>query len=224
MQYKGSKKGLAEIAAELRVDAILEGTVERSGDRVRVTVHLDRASPEGQLWTSAYDRTVRDILSLQDEIARTVIDEIQVKLTPPERARLASARPVDPGAHDDYLRGQFLLYQDLESKVPPQEQVIKRNLQTAIRYFRQAIEKDPDYALAYARLAETYIALGSEYRASGLPKDTLPQAKAAAEKAVELDPSLGQAHFSLAQVLELYDWNWSEADKEYRLSLKLRSQ
>ena len=148
--------------------------------------------------------------------------------------------PVDPGAHDDYLRGQFFLNQDLEStssnprcaaqarfrklgSTPHarEQEIIKRNLQTAIRYFRQAIEKDPDYALAYAGLAETYIALGAYYRAGDPPKDNLPQAKAAAEKAAELDPSLAHAHFSLAQVLELYDWNWSEADKEYRLSLKL---
>src|SRR6516162_5541696 len=104
MQYKGSKKPLQEIARELNVDAVLEGTIVHSGDRVRVTVHLDRPSPEGQLWASAYDRSVRNILGLQDEIARTITEEIQVKLTPQERARLAST-PVDPGAHDDYLRG-----------------------------------------------------------------------------------------------------------------------
>jgi tetratricopeptide (TPR) repeat protein len=186
---------------------------------VRVTVHLDRTSPEGQLWASAYDRSVRDILGLQDEIARTVTDEIQVKLTPQERARLASARPIDPEAHDDYLRGQFFRFQYQYRQQPAR--VVKRNLQTAIRYFRQAIEKDPDYALAYASLAETFIGLSTECGGGDYPKETLPQAKAAAEKAVELDPSGGQAHFSLAQVLELYDWNWSEADKEYTLSLKL---
>ena len=222
MQYKGSKKPLQEIARELNVDAVLEGTIVHSGDRVRVTVNLDLPSPEGQLWASAYDRSVRDILGLQDEIARTITEEIQVKLTPQERARLASTRPVDPGAHDDYLRGQFFLNQDWEElEYRHQEQAVKRDLQTAIGYFRQAIERDPRYALAYAGLAEAYIGLGTEYRGGDYPKDTLPQAKAAAEKAVELDSSLGHAHFSLAQVLELYDWNWSEADKEYRLSLKL---
>jgi TolB-like protein len=109
MQYKGSKKPLQEIVRDLNVDAVLEGTVERSGDRVRVTVHLDRASPEGQLWASAYDHSVRDILGLQDEIARTVTDQIQVKLTPQARARLVSVRPVDSQAHDDYLRGRYML-------------------------------------------------------------------------------------------------------------------
>src|SRR5215470_15244578 len=146
MQYKGSRKPVQEIARELNVDAVLEGTVVRSGDRVRVTVHLDRTSPEGQLWASSYDRNMRDILGLQAEIARSVTDEIEVKLTPQERARLASARPVNPEAHDDYLRGQFFLYRDKEEPIT-EERVTKRNLQTAIGYFRQAIEKDPDYAL-----------------------------------------------------------------------------
>src|SRR5207253_9298474 len=104
MQYKASKKSLREIAGELKVDAILEGAVERSGDRVRVTIHLSQAFPERQLWAQEYDRSIRDILSLQGEIAHAVTDEIQVKLTPEEQTRLTSARPVDPEAHDYYLR------------------------------------------------------------------------------------------------------------------------
>src|SRR6516164_6336303 len=219
MQYKGSKKPLQEIARELNVDAVLEGAVERSGSRVRVRIHLDQVSPESQLWAKQYDRDIHDVLQVQDEIARTVTDEIRVKLTPEERTRLTTAHNVSPEAHDNYLRGQFFLYRDLEEV--KYEQAIKRNLQTAIGYFRQAIEKDPDYAAAYVGLAETYIGLGTEYRGGDYPKDVMPQAKAAAEKALQLDPSLGRAHFSLAQVLELYDWNWSEADKEYRLALKL---
>jgi len=219
MQYKGSKKPLQEIARELNVDAVLEGAVERSGSRVRVRIHLDQVSPESQLWAKQYDRDIHDVLQVQDEIARTVTDEIRVKLTPEGRTRLTTAHNVSPEAHDNYLRGQFFLYRDLEEV--KYEQAIKRNLQTAIGYFRQAIEKDPDYAAAYVGLAETYIGLGTEYRGGDYPKDVMPQAKAAAEKALQLDPSLGRAHFSLAQVLELYDWNWSEADKEYRLALKL---
>ena len=219
MQYKGSKKPLQEIARELNVDAVLEGAVERSGSRVRVRIHLDQVSPESQLWAKQYDRDIHDVLQVQDEIARTVTDEIRVKLTPEGRTRLTTAHNVSPEAHDNYLRGQFFLYRDLEEV--KYEQAIKRNLQTAIGYFRQAIERDPRYALAYAGLAEAYIGLGTEYRGGDYPKDVMPQAKAAAEKALQLDPSLGRAHFSLAQVLELYDWNWSEADKEYRLALKL---
>ena len=104
MQYKSSKKSLQEIAGELKVDAVLEGTVERSGDRVRVTIHLSQAFPERQLWAQEYNRNIRDALSLQGEIARAITDEIQVKLTPEERTRLAVSRPVDPEAQDDYFR------------------------------------------------------------------------------------------------------------------------
>ena len=247
-QYKGSKKPLQEIARELNVDAVLEGTVVRSGDRVRMTVHLDRASPEGQLWASAYDRSVRDILGLQDEIARTVTDEIQVKLTPQERAHLASARPVDPGAHDDYLRGRYLLGlavvvwngaqldsaanrrgtglgHDLAddkhmSKFTDKGQYSDLDIQAAIGHFKHAIEKDPSYAMAYAGLADAYILLGHPIGGGHPPKETLFDAKAAATKALDLDPSVAEAHFSLAQTLE-YEWNWSEAEKEYKLALNL---
>ena len=222
MQYKGTKKPLQEIVRELNVDAVLEGTVERSGDRMRVTVHLDRASPEGQLWASAYDRSVRDILGLQDEIARTVTGEIQIKLTPQESARLASARPVDPEAHDEYLRGRYILGLATAhlSKLTDKRQYSDLDIQAAIGDFKHAIEIDPAYAMAYAGLADAYITLGNPAWGGHSPKETLFDAKKAAAKALELDPSLPEAHFSLAQTLE-YEWNWSEADKEFKLALKL---
>jgi TolB-like protein/DNA-binding winged helix-turn-helix (wHTH) protein len=221
MQYKGSKKSLNEIAGELKVDAVLEGTVERSGDQVRVGVRLNRVSPEGQLWSNQYNRDIRDLLRLQDEIARTITDEIQIKLTPQERARLASAaHPVDPGVQDAYLRGRFFWNRGrfffISGTSRDRTEV---DLQTAIGYFKRAIEKDPDYALAYAGLADAYIELG--HGGNHSQSETLPEAKAAATKASELDPSLGEAHFSLAQTIELYDWNWSEAEKEYKLALEL---
>ena len=224
MQYKGSRKPLQEIALELNVVAVLEGTVLRSGDRVRVTVHLDRASPEAQLWASAYDRSVRDILSLQDEIARTVIDEIQVKLTPQERARLSSPRPVNPEAYAAYLRGRTVLAGGLGSLSKlagkRQYQYTDQDVQTAIVYFKSAIDKDPAYAQAYAGLADAYIHLGNPVWGSHSPKETLSDAKEAATTALKLDPSLPEAHFSLAQTLQ-YDWNWPEAEKEYKLALHL---
>jgi TolB-like protein/DNA-binding winged helix-turn-helix (wHTH) protein/cytochrome c-type biogenesis protein CcmH/NrfG len=224
MQYKGSRKPLQEIARELNVVAVLEGTVLRSGDRVRVTVHLDRASPEAQLWASAYDRSVRDILSLQDEIARTVIDEIQVKLTPQERARLSSPRPVNPDAYAAYLRGRTVLAGGLGSLSKlagkRQYQYTDQDVQTAIAYFKLAIDKDPAYAQAYAGLADAYIHLGNPVWGSHSPKETLSDAKEAATTALKLDPSRPEAHFSLAQTLQ-YDWNWPEAEKEYNLALQL---
>ena len=224
MQYKGSRKPLQEIARELNVDAVLEGTVVRSGDRVRVTVHLDRASPEAQLWARAYDRNIRDILSLQDEIARTVIDEIRVKVTPQERARLSIPRPVNPEAYAAYLRGRTVLAGGLGnlSKLAGkrQYQYTDQDVQTAIAYFKSAVDKDPVYAQAYAGLADAYIHLGNPVWGGHSPKATLSDAKQAATTALKLDPFLPEAHFSLAQTLQ-YDWNWSEAEKEYNLALKL---
>src|SRR5436305_15079557 len=116
MQYKASKKPLQEIARELKVDAVLEGTVARSGDRMRVTIHLSQAFPERQLWAQEYDRSIRDVLSLQAEIARAITDEIQVKLTPEERTRLASSRSVNPEAQDDYLHGMYFVASSVNSE------------------------------------------------------------------------------------------------------------
>lgn len=215
MQYKGSKKRLSEIARELKVDAVLEGTVERSGDRVRVIVRLDQVSPETQLWSNQYNRDMRDLLRLQDEIARAVTDEVQVKLKPQERARLTSSHPVNPEAQDDYFRA--LQFRNKWEASYESEQ----DLVTAINYFRQAVQKDPNYGLAYAGVAYTYIVLGNPQGANYAPKETLPLAKAAATRAVEVDPLLGEAHFALAQTLELYDWNWSEAERQYKLALEL---
>jgi TolB-like protein/DNA-binding winged helix-turn-helix (wHTH) protein/Tfp pilus assembly protein PilF len=222
MQYKDSKKPLEEIARELNVDAMLEGTIERSGDRVRVTVHLDRASPEGQVWASAYERNARDILNLQDEIARTVIDEIQVKLTSQERTRLSNPRPVNPDAYADYLRGRAVLAGGPASlsKLARKTEYSDQDVQTAIAYFKSAIDKDPDYAQAYAGLADAHILLGHPGWGGHSPKETLSDAKEAATTALKLDPSLPEAHFSLAQTLQ-YDWNWPEAEKEYKLALRL---
>jgi TolB-like protein/Tfp pilus assembly protein PilF/DNA-binding winged helix-turn-helix (wHTH) protein len=222
LQYKGSKKPLEKIAGELGVDAVLEGAVERSGDRVRVTVRVDRVSPESQVWANEYNRGIRDVLELEDEIARAVTGEIQVQLTPEERARLAT-RSVDPEAHDDYLRGRYQYTQLVAHQASRSVDPVAHEdyAQLAIWDFKQAIEKDPAYALAYAGLADAYIALGNPDWGGNPPKETLPEAKAAAAKALELDPSLGEAHFSLAQIIELYDWNWSEAEKEYRAALTL---
>ena len=207
MQYKGSKKPLQEIARELNVDAVLEGAVERSGDRVRVSVHLERVSPESQVWANEYSSNIGDVMGLEDDIARAISDEIQVRLTPDERIRFANRRPVKPEAHDDFLRAEFLV-----------EKRNERDLQAGITYFKKAIENDPAYARAYAGLAWALVNLA--HLGTHRTKDILPQARAAADKALELDPSMHEAHVSRAMVLRL-EWNWFEAEKEHRLALTL---
>jgi len=222
MQYKGSKKPLQEIAQELNVDAILEGAVERSGNRVRVGIRLYQISPERQLWAKQFDGDIRDVLRLQDDIARGVSDEIQINLTSQERAQFASARSVDPEAHDDYLRGRLQmaqLFDPTDRSADPDAN--GDHVQLAIGYFKQAIEREPAYGQAYAGLADAYVALASPAVGINPPKQILPEAKAAATKALELDTSLGEAHFAIAQIIELYDWNWSEAEKEYGIALEL---
>ena len=217
MQYKDSTKPLQEIARELNVDAFLEGSVERSGDRVRVIVHLVQVAPESQLWTNQYNRDIRDVLGLQDEIARAVTDEIQAKLKPHEYARLAGSRPVDPEAQDDYFRALHARNKWAATTTHYSEQ----DLLGAISYFRQAIEKDPKFGSSYAGMADAYIELGNPWSGSRPAKETLPLAKAAATRAVELDPALGEAHFVLAETMELGDWNWSEAEQQYKLAVEL---
>jgi TolB-like protein/DNA-binding winged helix-turn-helix (wHTH) protein len=207
MQYKGSKKPLQEIARELNVDAVLEGAVERSGDRVRVSVHLERVSPESQIWANEYSSNIGDVMGLEDDIARAISDEIQVRLTPDERIRFANRRPVKPEAHDDFLRAEFLV-----------EKRNERDLQAGITYFKKAIENDPAYARAYAGLAWALVNLA--HLGTHRTKDILPQARAAADKALELDPSMDEAHVSRAMIL-LLEWNWFEAEKEHRLALTL---
>jgi len=207
MQYKGSRKPLQEVAKELKVDAVLEGAVERSGDRVRVTVRLQRVSPESQVWANEYSRGIRDVMALEDEIARAVAGEIQARLTPEERTRLTSAHAVNPDAHDDFFRAEAFTFKGGEE-----------NLRAGIAYFKKAIEKDPGYARAYAGLS--WALWLSAVRGVQAPKDVLREARAAAEKAIALDPSLSDGHVSRALVLTT-DWNWSEAEKEHRLALKL---
>jgi Tfp pilus assembly protein PilF len=176
---------------------------------VRVTVRLQRVSPESQVWANEYSRGIRDVMALEDEIARAVAGVIQAKLTPDERTRLTSAHAVDPEAHDDFLRAEFLM-----------DKRDERDLQAGIAYFKKAIEKDPAYARAYAGLAWALMNLVESFNGGHRTRDVVPQAKAAAEKALELDPSLADAHVSQALVLAA-DWNWSEAEKEHHIALKV---
>ena len=178
MQYRGAKKPLAEIARELGVDALVEGTVLRAGDRVRITVQLIRAVPEKHLWSRTYERDLRDILGLQGEVARAIASEVQIKLTPQERAVLSSARPVDPESHEAYLRGVYLWNKRTEAE-----------LEKSIGYFNQAIQKDSSYALAYAGLANAYNSLG--VYAHVAPREIYPKARVAALRALALERHAG---------------------------------
>jgi TolB-like protein/predicted Ser/Thr protein kinase len=209
MQYKDAKKPLPQIARELNVDAIMEGSVLRSGSKVRVTAQLIQASPEQHLWAKSYESDLRDVLSLQSKVARSVADQIRIKLTEEEESRLRKPpHSVDPEAHDAYLRGRYYW-----NSGEPQD------LSKARDYFQEAIEKDPLYAPSYAGLADYYSVL--PFYTSALPDEVFPKAKAAVSKALELDDSLAEAHASLAYILTYYDWNWPDAEREFQRALAL---
>ncbi len=207
MQYKGTHKSVPEIARELRVDAILEGSVLRSGDRVRITAQLIEGSVDRHLWAKSFDRDLRDVLSLQGEVARNIADEIQVSLNPGEQARLARSRPIDPAAHEAYLKGRYSW-----------NKFTDEGMQKAVGYFQQAIAIDPRYAVAYVGLADAYHEIGIEMMA---PTEAMRMAKAAAMKALELDPSLSDAHATLGWIKWRWDWDWSGAEQEFKKAIAL---
>jgi TolB-like protein/lipopolysaccharide biosynthesis regulator YciM len=208
MRYKKTDKPLPQIAKELNVDAVIEGSVLRAGDRVRITAQLIQASTDKHLWAESYDRDLRDVLALQDEVASAIAREIKIKLTPQEQARWASTRPVNPEAYELYLKGRY--YWNLRT-----EQGLKKSLE----YFQQAIEKDPGYALAYAGLADSYVVLPTWNVMA--PKEAYPRAKAAAFKALEMDETLAEAHAALGSARQEYDWDWVGAEKEFKRAIEL---
>jgi len=209
MRFKGSKESLPQIGRDLQVDAVVEGTVTRSAGRVRITAQLIEASKDHHLWARSYERDLKDVLSLQDEIARDVTAQIRVELTPKERSLLMQAHTADPEAQDDYLRGRYW-----NSLMTPE------GAQKGLDYSQQAVAKDSSYALAYAGVAESYFLLGLT---GALPwEEAYPKQKDAAIKALALDPSLAEAHASLAQVRWAYDWDWSGAKEEFRQAIDLR--
>jgi TolB-like protein/DNA-binding winged helix-turn-helix (wHTH) protein/Flp pilus assembly protein TadD len=210
MAYKRVRKSLPQIARELNVDAVLEGTVLRSGEQVRITAQLIQASADKHLWAESYEGDLLDTLALQKKVARDVAEQIRINLTPQEQAALKNVKVVNPEAYEAYLKGRYFWNKRTADA-----------LKKAIDYFNAAIEKDPTSAQAYSGLADSYALLGDwEY---GLlpPKEALPRAKAAATKALELDNTLGEAHASLAFSLDLFDWNWETAEKEFRRAIEL---
>jgi TolB-like protein/Tfp pilus assembly protein PilF len=208
MVYKDARKPLPEIAAELNVDAVVEGSVLRSGERVRVRARLVQVNPEEQLWADSYERDLRDILTLQSDVARRIVQEIRVTVTPQEQRRLARARPVDPEAHEAYLRGNYFFNRGS-----------LQGWSRAVNYYEQAIEEDPRYAPAYASLARTLVGLYGWDPAR--PPDFCPRARDVAQTAIELDDTLATAHIALG-FLELWcDWDWAAAEREFQRAIEL---
>jgi TolB-like protein/Flp pilus assembly protein TadD len=207
MQYKGSKKLLPAIAKELQVDAVIEGSVEKAGDRVRITAQLIEAANDKHLWAESYDRDMRDVLSLQDEVARRIADQVQVKLTPQEQKQLSARSPTNPEAYQLYLQGRFFWNKGDE-----------QSLKKSIEYYRAALTKEPNYALAYAGLADSYSGFSDWYLP---PRQVMPQAKAAALKALQLDDSLAATHVALCWIHAIYDWDWSGAERECNRAIEL---
>ena len=207
MQYKGTKKSVPQIANELKINAIVEGSVLRLGGRVRVSVQLIEAVPERHLWAESYDRQVDDVLALHGEIARAVGKEIRVTLTPQEHTRLTSGRAVNPAANEAYFRSRYLL-----------DRRTKADIDEALVAAHRAIELDPLFAPAYASLAETYLALGLYEPARRT--EVVAKAQAASRKALELDDNLSAAHYTLAGI-HCTDWDWPRAEVEYRRAIEL---
>jgi TolB-like protein/DNA-binding winged helix-turn-helix (wHTH) protein/Tfp pilus assembly protein PilF len=210
MTYKHARKPLPQIARELNVDAVVEGTVLRSGDQVRITAQLIEASTDKHLWSQSYEGELRDTLALQNQVARAIADQIRINLNPQEQAALKTVRVVNPQAYESYLKGRYFWNKRTAD-----------GLKVALAYFHQATDEDPNYAQAYSGLADTYALLGDWQYAVMTPKEALPKAKAVATKALELDSALGEAHNSLAFCLDGFDWDFDSAGKEFRRAIEL---
>lgn len=209
MHYKGSHMTLPEIARELNVDAAVEGTVVRSGDRVHITAQLVLARSDRHLWADSYDRELRDVLILQSEVSRNIVQQVRVTLTPQEQAaQVSRLGQVSPQAHDLYLKGLYQWFRQTPE-----------GYQKSREYFQQAIDTDPTYALGYSGLGYYYSISADE--GLMLPKEGWEKTRAADRKALELDPSLAEPHLGLAAATLLYDWNWPEARKEFEVVLQL---
>jgi len=211
MQYKGAEKSLPEIARELNVDAVVDGTVYQVGDRVRIRLELIDVLPEERnLWAQTYERAGTDVLVMYVEMARAIARETRVDLTTEETTRLSSARQVNPEAYDAYLKGSYHW-----KKLTPAD------IDTAQRYFELALEKDPTYAPAYSGISFIWMARATATAAAAMPHQAAPKAREMAIRSVELDSTLAEPHFALATVATWYEWDWEKAEQEFRLALDL---
>jgi TolB-like protein/Flp pilus assembly protein TadD len=209
MQYKGVRKPLPETANELGVDAVVEGSVLRAGNRVRITAQLIDAMRDRLLWGDSYEHDLGDVLALQSRVARAIAERIEIELTPQEHAHLAQTRQINPDVHEACLKGRHFWYKRTTESVT-----------RGLECFERAAEMDSSYAPAYAGIADSYIVDGGRYLGVS-PEVAYSRARAAAVRAVELDESLAEAHTSLAAVMTDYDWDWKGADREYRRAIEL---
>jgi TolB-like protein len=208
MHFKNPQFSVPEIARTLGVDAVVEGSVIKEGDRIRVTAQLIRGATDTHFWSETYDREMRDALNLESELAQSIAEKVEVTVSGDEHQRLRAARPVAPEVYESYLKGRFLLGQEKRAEVEP-----------SIHHFEDAINQDPTFAPAYLGLAEAYTILGTV--AAGVsPEATRPKVTNFARKALELDPNLVEANVMLANVLQ-EEWHWAEAEAEYRRALEL---
>jgi serine/threonine protein kinase len=210
MRYKGTRKSLQEITQDLHVDAVVEGSVQRSGQRVQIRAHLIQGATETRLWGNSYERDLRDVLALQGEIAEGIAKEIKAGVTQQNWARQASARPVNPMAYEAYLKGRYHWY-----KRSPE------SLNKSLQYFQEAIERDPNYASAYSGMADSYNLLGWALIGVQAPREAFPRAKSAARRALEIDDRQAEAHAALAWTSYVYDWDWQTAEREFKRALEL---
>jgi serine/threonine protein kinase/TolB-like protein/Flp pilus assembly protein TadD len=212
MAYKGAHKPLREIASELNVGAVVEGSVQRDGERVQITVQLIDATTDRHLWAERYERNLRDSLKFQDEVARAIVSQLKIQVAPERQDHLRRASSVDPDAFDAYLRGRYFWNRRTEERLP-----------TAIDYFKAAIQRDPNYAPAYAGLADCYQLQAFGQYSTDAPAEIAARAEEAALRAVQLDDALAEAHTSLGWIRFTVKWDRASAEKEFKRALELNA-
>ena len=210
MRYKGTKKGLAEIARELNVDGIVEGSVMRSGQRVRITAQLLYGPTDKHLWADTYDRDLGDVLTLQSDVARAIAQQVRAQLTPQQQARLGAPHPVNPEAYDSYLKGRYYLSNQF---------TMAQSLNMAKTYFEEAVRKDSGFAQAYAGLADAYLYLAMFRQMSS--ESAYRSAEEADRHALALDDSIGETYDTLAVLSWRYNWDWDATEREFNQAIAL---
>ena len=206
--YKNSRRSMREIASDLHADAVIEGSVARSADRVRITIQLIDAARDQHLWSESYERETKDIFALQSQVAQAIAEQVRAVVTPEEEGHLSRSHVIDPDVYELYLKGRHIM-----------ERGGLQDVQTAIGYFQSGLEKDPDNALLYTGLADAYIDKMMDVHES--PAEATSKARDAAEKALQLDDSLAEAHTSLGMIRLSYDWDWAGAEHEFKRAMEL---